>query len=326
MTNSRLMSGSSDKILAGVSPGQIRVLLDILRDNAWRSRAFVEDRFRERARNFSETLRFLQQLGWIHAEGPELQVFDGWMERASADGADGAAVALLDALLDSPGRHQQEFARYLWRFQSADGVVAYAAPGGFDISDAPTRDFLMELGAVRHEPSRKEYVLQRPFLDAYMWALARKGPGTHAKLIEDLEERHRLGHQAEVAVLEFERQRLGVQWANRVRHVASDHPTAPYDIKSLTVTNGRPAPRYIEVKAISAAEPEFYWSAPEIEAARLLRREYYLYLLPVRGTGDLDLTQLQMIADPYSEIYSQPAIWEIQPTNYLCHPARIQTL
>src|SRR5688572_17396017 len=133
MTNWRLMSGSSDKILAGVSPGQIRVLLDILRDSAWRSRAFVEDRFRESARNFSETLTFLQQLGWIHAEGPELQVVDEWMARASADGADGAPVALLDALLDSPGRHQQEFARYLWRFRSADGVVAYPAPGGFDI-------------------------------------------------------------------------------------------------------------------------------------------------------------------------------------------------
>jgi hypothetical protein len=62
MKNWQHMNGSSDDIIAGVSPAQIRVLLDVLRDSTWPSLAFVEDRYRERARNFAETLTFLQRV------------------------------------------------------------------------------------------------------------------------------------------------------------------------------------------------------------------------------------------------------------------------
>ena len=324
MTNWRRMNDSSVEVLAGIRPAQIHVLLNILCNSTWRSRAFIEGRFRERARNFAETLIFLQRLGWVHAEGPELRIADAWRERLCADGFDNDAVALLDALLDSPGRHQHKFAHYLANFQGADGVVTCPSRGEFNLADAPARDFLMDLGAVRRDTSRREYVLQPPFYGAYIWALARRGPGTHAELLESIGERHWLGHHAEIAVVEFERKRLGPRWANRIYHVASDYPTAPYDIKSLTVTEGRPATRYIEVKAISAVDPEFYWSASEIEVARLLRLAYYLYFVPVRGPNNLNLEHLQMVADPYSEIYSQPSVWEKLPTSFLCRPTSVQ--
>ena len=317
------MNDSSDDILRGVGPKQIRVFLDILRDHTWRARTFVEDRFRERAHNFAGTLAFLQQLGWVRNDGPVLQIAGAWIDRFSDESADGYGVALLDALLNSPGRHQACFARYLLRFQSINGVVVRSAIGNFDFAETAARDFLMEIGAVHHETSRKEYVLLRRFFGAYVWALGRRGPDTHAELMENLAGRHQFGHQAELAIVSFERQRLGDRWADQIYHVADEHPTSPFDIKSLTLNEGRPSPRYIEVKAVSAAEPEFYWSAAEIEAARLLQGEYYLYLLPVSGPGDLDVAQLQMIADPYAEIFSQPSTWEKLPTSFLCRPVKI---
>jgi hypothetical protein len=304
----------------GISPEQLRVLLSILRDSTWRSRDFVEKRFQERARNFSETLAFLQQIGWVHGEGLEVQIADAWNDRTPANGD---AVALLDALLDSPGRHQQELASYLLRFRCANGVPPSFPSAGFDFSDSPARDFLMELGAVRHDGERRVYVIERPFLGAYMWALAQRGPDSREELLTELSERQLLGYQAEIAVIKFERQRLGPTWADRIHHIAGDHPTAPYDIKSVTVTDNRASPRYIEVKAVALAERQFFWSASEIEAAKLLQLEYYLYLVPVTGRGDLDLAQLQMIADPYSEIYSRPSVWEKLPTNFLCRPAKV---
>ena len=318
------MNDSSDEVLAGISPAQIRVLLNILCTSTWRSRAFVEGRFRERARNFGETLVFLQRLGWVHAKGPELHIADAWKERLCVDGFDDDAVALLDALLDSPGQHQREFARYLVNFQGVDGLDTCPSRGELNLADAPARNFLMDLGAVRHDPSRREYVLEPLFYGAYVWAVARRCPGTHTELLQNIGDRHWLGHDAEIAVVEFEQNRLGPRWVNRIHHVSDDYPTAPYDIKSLTVTECRPTSRYIEVKAISAVDPEFHWSASEIEAARLLRLEYYLYLVPVLASSKLDLEHLHIIADPYSEIYCQPSVWEKLPTSFLCRPARVQ--
>lgn len=316
------MNGSSDEVLAGVGPGQIRLLLEILRDSAWRSRSFVEGRFRDQAKNFAGTLAFLQCLGWVQDEDGQLRTTETVIERALGDNAEHAAVSLLEALLDSSGPHQHAFDRYLLRFHGSGEKATYAARGELDLADAPVRDFLMELGAIRHEPSRREYVLQRPFLGAYLWALARRGPESSAEMLHNLDQRQRLGRDAEIAVVEFEHRRLGTRWANRVQHVSAKHPTAPFDIKSLTVTNGQVKPRYIEVKAVSATLPEFHWSTAEIEAARLLREEYCLYLVPVRALEGIDVERVQIISDPHSEIYSHSEMWEKVPTSFLCRPAR----
>jgi hypothetical protein len=314
------MSASSDNVLAGVSPGQMRVLLNVLHDNRWRDRAFVEARYRERARNFEATLAFLTALGWVRSEGGELRPDSEKMSRASAGEAE--PTALLHALLDTVGAHRRVFARYLARFDCSDGAVSCSVRGEQSLADGPARDFLMELGAVRFEPAARAYVLERPFIGAYLWALAESGPESGAELIAGIEDRQRLGLDAELAIITFERERLGSAWANQIRHVAGERPASPYDIRSVTVTDGSMTPRYIEVKAVSPADFEFHWSAPEIEIARLLGRDFYLYLLPVRGANDFDLARLQIIANPFAEVFSQPAAWERRPTNFVCRPAR----
>ena len=319
------MNDSSSDFLAGVGPCQIRVLLELLQDSTWRSRDFLEARYRERARNFAETLTFLQRLGWVSTDGDEIRVAAGWIDRAVGLGAVGSAVALLEALLDSPGEHQREFAGYLACFQSTDNVVSCPARGELALTDAPARDFLMELGAVRHDLTNKAYYLESPFFGAYVWALALRGPHSQDELIGSIEDRHRIGRGAELAVLAFERQRLGARLADRVQHIADEHPASPYDIKSVTVTAGTVEPRFIEVKAVSLRDPAFHWSAAEIEAARLLRTNFYLYLVPVCGPEDFDFTSLQIIVDPFDQVYSQSSEWVKQPTNFLCRPARPPT-
>lgn len=316
------MNGSSDDIIVGVSPGQIRVLLDLLSDSTWRSHTFVEGRYRERARNFRETLTFLHHVRWVRTEGAQIHVLDVWKDRVAEQSTDDASVVLLDALLDSPGDHQRLFADYLREFESVEGVVSCPARGELALTQTSARDFLMELGAVHHEPRSKQYFLQPPFFGAYLWALAQKGPGRIEELIDSIENRHRLGFSAELAVVAFERERLGSRWADRVRHVASEHPGSPFDIKSVTVTADGPTPRYIEVKAVSPSDPAFHWSATEVEAARLLRSAFYLYLVPTNGPAAFDLARLRVIPDPFAEVYSQPSAWDKLSTNFLCRPVR----
>jgi hypothetical protein len=317
------MNDSSNDILASVGPGQIQVLLGILRDSDWRNREFVEDRYRESASNFGETLRFLQQLGWVRTDGTEIRIVAGWMDGTAEQDARPFSVALLEALLDSPGALQRAIANYLACFQNIDGVVSCLARGELALADAPARNFLMELGAVRHDPANKAHFLDPAFFGAYVWALALRGPHTQAELIDSIEDRQRLGRGAELAVVAFERQRLGTRWADRVLHVADKHPAALYDVKSVTVTGETATPRYIEVKAVSPLDLAFHWSTAEIETARLLQSSFYLYLVPLRGPNDFDLAGLQMIVDPFVQVYSQTAAWDKLPTHFLCRPARL---
>jgi hypothetical protein len=309
-------------VLKGVSPGQIRVLLEILHDSSWRNRSFVEARYQERAPNFAETLTFLQHLGWVRTEGAEIHLVDGRVDGAVGRETVSSAVAFLEALLTSPGEHGHLFSDYLARFQSDEGIVSCRTRGELALTDAAVRNFLMELGAVRHDPLVGAYFVEPAFFGAYVWALALKGPQTSAELAQNLEDRHRLGRSAELAIVDFERDRLGTRWEDRVQHVADEHPTAPYDIKSLTLTNETVTPRYIEVKAVSPLDFAFHWSTAEIEAARLLRGDFYLYLVPVCTSEAFDLTRLQIIVDPFAQVYSQPTSWDKQPTLFLCRLER----
>lgn len=319
------MNGSSNDILAGVSPAQIRVLLDVLHNSTWRNHSFVERRYRERARNFTETLTFLLRLGWIRTDGTELSIAGGRINCTMEQDSVSSAVALLEAILSSPGEHQGLFADYLARFQNAGGMVSYMAHGELALAKAPVRDFMMELGAVRHEQAKKTYFLDPAFFGAYLWAVALNGPQTPAALLESIEDRQRLGRGAELAILAYERQRLGDRWAEQIQHVSGRHPASLYDIRSVTVTGESAIPRYIEVKAVSPLDHAFHWSAAEIEAARLLSENLYLYLVPVRGSNDYDISNLQIIANPYAEVYSQTSAWDKLPTDFLCRPARHST-
>lgn len=317
------MNGSSDQIIHGVTTSQIRVLLEILSDTAWRSHAFVEERYQERARNFAQTLTFLQRIGWVRTHGQQILPADRWIDRAAEHNDSVPGTVLLDAILDSPGEHQMLFANYLAQFRTADDRVFCPARGEFALADADVRDFLMGLGALRLDTKSKTHVLESAFHGAYVWALAQNGPITDAALIGQNEDRRQVGHNAELAVVVFERQRLGPRWASRVQHVSSERPFSPFDIKSVTVEDGRTTPRYIEVKAVSAADLEFNWSASEIEAARLLSLDYFLYLVPTHAANEFDLSRLRMIPDPFEEVYSRPSAWTKLPTNFRCRPTGV---
>ena len=91
-----------------------------------------------------------------------------------------------------------------------------------------------------------------------------------------------------------------------MRHVSRRDVGAGYDIESVTVLlRGEYEARYIEVKAVSSEDLNFFWSANEIEVAKELGTTYYLYLVPVSKRGKLDLAKLKTIQDPYTKIYQR---------------------
>jgi hypothetical protein len=309
--------------LACVTPRQILTLLDLLRGSDWRQRDFVESRYRAVARNFDVTLAFLERLQWLRIKATRIEPMSDRLAMVFESPAT-SAIRLLDALLECPGAHRPQLVSFLNRFELQDGALACALHGEASLAAAAARDFLMDLGAVARDADSKNYVLDQAFVGAFLEARTLRAPSS-IKAEELQDRREDLGLRAERAVLDFERNRVGPDWAGCVRHVSRDRPFACYDVLSVTIERLATIPRYIEVKAVSPDSPEFHWSTAEIEASQVLRDRYFLYLVPVAGPDEFDLARLTIISDPFVSIYQSDVQWTKQPTHFLCRPARPTT-
>ena len=107
------------------------------------------------------------------------------------------------------------------------------------------------------------------------------------------------GEIAEKFILEFESIRLGnkegIQW------VAPYDSGAGYDILSFKTTSSNENDRYIEVKGYSGETPYFYWTKNEIDVARELAENYFIYLVNRDEIENSDY-EPEMISNPVKSI------------------------
>lgn len=304
--------------LERVRPRHIYSLLSLVHTSMLRERSFIETRFVESATHFEDTPGFLEAVGWIRMTNGHLQAASEASSRViAADNAQRSHV-LAEELFDAAGPYERLFARYLAQFtRRTDGRLAYQPTIDARLRDAGARDFLMDLGAVTHHADEDVYIIERPFEPWALWARNAMGSSASQPQLA-AEERVALGTEAELAVLEWERQRVGIAWQDRVRHVAGENPGACFDIQSVTIVNGQSAQRFIEVKAVAPSSFEFHWSRAEIEAAEILRDGYFLYLLPVVGSGAFDLARMEIIQNAYAEVLRNPSIWSTTVAETVC--------
>src|SRR6476620_7162995 len=78
------MTVFSDKkrVLEKVNLKQVQALLVILSEATLKRTALIESRYKERAPNFSETVQFLNDIGWISQDQDELTLSDTSMQFA----------------------------------------------------------------------------------------------------------------------------------------------------------------------------------------------------------------------------------------------------
>jgi hypothetical protein len=152
----------------------------------------------------------------------------------------------------------------------------------------------------------------------YFWAKNSRGATSKEQLQENTKRKDAVGAAAEEVVLDFEKKRVGPEFASFVHHTSAKLPGACFDIQSVSIDGQAQVPRFIEVKAVPASSYQFFWSSPELEAARILRERYFLYLLPALGGNRFDLTQMEMIADPYSAVYQNAESWSKEENVIVC--------
>lgn len=310
-------------ILAQVRPLQIFCLLEILQSASVRQRAFVSARFEERATHFQETVQLLEDLRWVQADGELIVPTHEAVARIVAASETERGLVLADALVEDAGPYESLFAHYLGQFERRDLDFVYQPTGERRLQESPVRDFLMELGAVAHQPLGDFYVLTEPFSYLRLWARNVQGPADQAELDRRAQARHELGRAAELAALDWEKRRLGSTWSSRVRHISDRSPASCYDIQSVTLAGTASQPRFIEVKAVATETYQFHWTAAEIEAAQMLGTRYFLYLLPVRGSGTFDLEKMKVIQNPFADVYQSPAEWSKMEAVVVCQKREI---
>jgi hypothetical protein len=139
-------------------------------------------------------------------------------------------------------------------------------------------------------------------------------------LMKHLERIKKRGTIAEGFALEKEKERLTEcgcpGMAKLVRRISEENVAAGYDILSFDGVESRFFPdRFIEVKGTSGEEVSFYLSKNELETARNIQDNYWIYcVLDVESEKH---KKLVMIRNPYREIFrtktlkATPVLWRV---------------
>jgi hypothetical protein len=141
--------------------------------------------------------------------------------------------------------------------------------------------------------------------------------------IENLEEmlaqRQIRGAEAEEFVLIFEKTRLSSHTKPQGIQKISDYDVgAGYDIVSYENVDSSELDRFIEVKSCSV-DRRFHWSKNEVSQARIMRDQYFLYLVDPRKIPQVGYEPL-IIRNPYENIFMNDGEWKREEQSWLFQP------
>ncbi len=122
----------------------------------------------------------------------------------------------------------------------------------------------------------------------------------------DLQEK--IGKHGELFVLKFEKIRLSQHPnSDAIVRISEDYVNAGYDIISFDSADSILLDRFIEVKTYTD-EVSFYWSKNEIEIAKELGSQYWLYLVDLSLINNPDYSP-RLFQDPYTKVFENQ-MWQ----------------
>lgn len=135
-------------------------------------------------------------------------------------------------------------------------------------------------------------------------------------LKKDLEQKHIYGEEAEEFVLAYELKRLeNHPQKEKIEQISKDDVSAGYDIQSFHVDTSVLINRFIEVKSFDSVV-RFYWSKNEVETAKALRKDYFLYLVDRSQMLDEDYEPI-IIQDPFFNVFENEDYWDKEAQSWL---------
>ncbi len=298
-----------DEQLHRISFREIKILWSILRGLSSTRTDLVRARFLQTGLHYSEVTNFLRQLGF-------LRVATGQIKRTGDLGETDEEMksALVQALVARNTFFRTHINEFFGQFESADGNFEILMDAEKRRRFGGIRNVLLELEFLERDFDQPRYWISPQYLAPFIETKSALVTSP-LELQAILRAREKLGRDAELAVLKFERDRLTNRrdLTKRIKHVAAENVSVGYDILSFTEAEGndRFADRLIEVKAVSPTDFRFYWSRNEVEAARIHGSNYFLYLVPGSKNG-FDMQKIRIIQNPFRRVYMNSDSWPRQ--------------
>lgn len=300
-----------------ISVNQILVFSEAVNESSLLQRDFIEKQYLRNASNFDQTVEFLHELNLIEISGDQIIIKPAYKEflrslRESQKPKEVVKKFVINCFVISKTPFSEYLNEFLSKFCLTNQQYEFT-PGIFErLRYSGLRNFLIDLGIIYLDSDEKKYIAVGDYSSVFaeLKKTHRLSPGRFQKIRRENEG---IGKAAELKIIEYEKKRLleFPYLAKQIEHIAKYDVNAGYDIKSYEVPAQKDCgiSRYIEVKAVSIIDYQFYWSRNEIEKSEVLRKSYYLYLLPVKDKNNFDIDNLKIINDPYVNVLNSKGKW-----------------
>jgi len=296
---------------------QLTALLEITVSTKEKEYDFIQQKFQTYTENWSETYEFLKKIGLINQIDSLIELDAGLENLFNDVHSNDSAIKqlILKRILSRTVLFSEEIFEYLEKFTFQSNEFEYAPNTKERIQFSGVRNLLMELEFILHDRYHQAYRIAKSMIPAFLDYIE-QGKQTIQMFKSLQRDKERIGLEAEEVVMTFERERLAKipLLLDKLEHTARKIVNAGFDIKSWEIpdvgkTSEPMIPRYIEVKAVSDVDFRFYWSRNEIEKARILGNLYHLYLVPIGSNNDINLRDMLIIRNPYSDVYRNGNQW-----------------
>jgi hypothetical protein len=299
---------------------QIFNLIDILCNTTSSDVDFIKSKYSDIAIDYNSASDFLSNLSLIEQKEKQITISPELKSLFKENNTDTLVkIFLLQKMINHNSPFREEVLQFLKLFELRGNDWTCTLTTEQRLGYSGIRNLLIDLDCIEYDSNASQYLLLlrsllllKDSVDSF--AITRK------ELSKLLEKREELGRNAELRIIEYEKQRLK-EYPNlisKIKHIADDNVRAGFDILSFDGLDLQQSDmeRLIEVKAVSMFSFKFYWSANEVNKAREAGNSYYLYLLPVESKLEFNITKLQVIRNPFVEIFSNPSKWEQSCESY----------
>ncbi len=260
--------------------------------------------------NFDCVCDFAVALNFIAIQGNTFELKDSLMPD------DGLKDCIISRLLGGWSVYSRQLYDYLQKFtiDSRSNTLAYKPKLHFKGNYSGIRNLAIDIGLLDTKQNDTLYFVPLSHVHKCIDFLQLNAPiRTIDSLRKQLAANETIGLLAEQEVLSYEKSRLGKSQEDCVSHVSLTNTSLGYDIKSITIGLRKKdcLPRLIEVKAVPHGSTRFYWTNNEMSVAKKYRSYYYLYLVPFSSSGSLGIQNLEIIADPYYQIFNPEDQWQV---------------
>lgn len=295
------------------------VLSRVLAESTLLETEFIEEKYLKNASNFTETMEFLSKISCIAKKKkriiltPEYKsVIKNFIEFPNNE--DLIRKYILNKFIAKKNQFSACVFDFLALFQFKTNKYEFSPTRHQRLEFSGLRNLLISLDFIKAYPDKRTFLISEEYRHIYAEIIAHKSLSLD-EFLKIVQKRNRLGSAAELEALKYEKNRLSRYplLVDKIEHVSPKNVGAGYDIKSYDKSldeSGQPIPRYIEVKAVSPMNYDFYWSKNEIDKAKDFRHNYYLYLIPALGNGRFDIGNILIIRDAYLNVYKNKEKWQ----------------